>query len=467
MDEAGEKIAQLLVHYFPTDKDITAYLGKGHNAGDALVALSHLKQQGWNINLQTSLSLCDFAPLTHKKLTTLGLEYYQNQSQPKANSIILDGLIGIGAKGALRGQVLELAEAIHYHRNTNGCSVVSIDIPSGVDADTGKIHKYAIIADLTLTVGYPKTGLLRSTAANHVGALRLIKLTALQTKNLTNNTHPLLICNHSLTRIRRPFVTHKGQAGRVGIWAGSEGMLGAAVLVASAALKAGAGLVTAFISPSLYPVLSSMMPAEVMVRPSLDPTDLMAQKFDSLVIGPGMGTPDTLQTKALFETVKQTMVPLVLDADMLNLMSKHEVLSDLHAHCILTPHPGEMLRMFPEAAQRAREEIVRDFLLKYSVTLLYKGARTIVSHPGAPLFVNSSGTPAMATAGQGDVLSGLIAGLCAQKYSPLEATKTAAWLAGEASQLAIANNVETEETLTATSTLAQLPQALSQITRRG
>ena len=298
-----------------------------------------------------------------------------------------------------------------------------------------------------------------------MGAIKHIPLDALTANDEDLSKHECLIGSHNLVRKRRAFNTHKGQAGRVAIWAGSEGMLGAAVLAASAALRAGAGLVTAFVTPDLYSILAPMMPIEVMLKISTDPQELIHGQFDSFVIGPGIGEPQSVLANSLLDAVGQSTKPMVLDADMLNLIAKYQAFDQLHPNCILTPHPGEMQRLFPAAAVRSREETVRSFLEQHPVTLLYKGARTIIAQTNGPLYINSSGTPAMATAGQGDVLAGLIAGFCAQGYSNLEATQLAAWAAGEAAQLALADQSATEETLTASTTLAKLPQALQQLTR--
>ena len=131
MDEVGLQIAKALLHYYPKIQKITAYLGKGHNAGDALVALAHLKQAGWTINLRSEFPLEALAPLSHKKLTQLGIEYWHNQSAPAPESILLDGLLGIGATGNPRAEIATLINELNSHRNTLGCTTVAIDLPSG------------------------------------------------------------------------------------------------------------------------------------------------------------------------------------------------------------------------------------------------------------------------------------------------------------------------------------------------
>lgn len=465
MDQAGERIAQNILRYYPQLKSATAYLGKGHNAGDALVALYHLKQADWSVNIRCDFPLESLAPLTQKKLEQLGVSYFEQQDAPEAMTLLIDGLVGIGAKGALLSPLSGLAEEMNMLRNDHGCTIVSLDIPSGVEADTGAVSAGSVLADHTMCVALPKAGLLNSSATSHVGAISLIPLDAID-QHPNSNPEVQLITPLTLSRKRRQFDTHKGLTGHVGIWAGSEGMLGAAALTASAALKSGAGLVTVFIPPTLYPVLASMVPHEVMVKPTIDPRILLEEKFDTLIMGPGIGDPVPSLAERLLHVVENSKVPVILDADMLNLIARDEKLSVVHKNCILTPHPGEMRRLFPQAADLSREETIKVFTEQSAATVLLKGARTLISAPNTPLFVNSSGSPAMATAGQGDVLSGIIGGLCAQGYSNLDASKLAAWLAGEAAQLALANGSETDETLTASTVIAQLALALQAITRR-
>ena len=460
MDIAGLKIAETLLRYYPHTQQVTAYLGKGHNAGDALVALTHLREAGWDVNLTASCSAEELAPLTQQKLAKLGDSYLFEQIAPQPGSLIIDALVGIGASGALREPLAELALEINSLRNDLGCTVVALDIPSGVDADTGAITEGAVLADHTLSIGFPKAGILASQAISHVGAISHLTLDLLEEPA---DSKLQLITPQTLTRKRRDFDTHKGQMGRIGIWAGSEGMLGAAVLTATASLKAGAGLVTAFVPHTLYPVLATMMPHEVIVKPALDPRVMLDLDFDAIIIGPGIGDPVPSLADRLLFVAENCKMPLVLDADMLNLIAREDKLSLMHDNCILTPHPGEMLRLFPQAAELDRETTISKLSSEIPSTIVYKGARTLITQNNDTLHVNSSGTPAMATAGQGDVLAGFIASFCAQGYTNLEASKLATWIAGEAAQLALASGQHTEETLTASTLFGYMAPALDKV----
>lgn len=461
MEQAGAGIAEVLLHYYPNKKSATGYLGKGHNAGDALVALRILREHGWQIGIRCEHELHELAPLTRRKLRELGDELFYTQQKPSNRSLILDGLLGIGATGPLREPLSILAEEMDHYRLQGRCTTVAMDIPSGVNGDTGEVYSGAVIADHTITVAIPKTGLLSQNAVNNVGSISLVPLEALTTDGIrSSQQRPLhLTTSQSIKRKRRAFDTHKGQAGRVGIWAGSEGMLGAASLCAEAALRAGAGLVTLFTPPTLYPALASITPREIIITPSINPHDLLKNRFDALVIGPGLGTPVASLAEKLLAVVEQTELPCVLDADMLNLIAREERQELFSKNTILTPHTGEMARIYPKAEDSIRVSTMDNFTTDFSATLLYKGARTLLAWEDSPIYHNSTGTPGMATAGQGDVLSGLIGGLCAQGYPNLEAARLAAWLCGEACQLALRENHITEETLTASDTVAHLAQA--------
>jgi ADP-dependent NAD(P)H-hydrate dehydratase / NAD(P)H-hydrate epimerase len=465
MLQAGERMSQAILRYYPSKKHAIAYLGKGHNAGDALVIAKQLQKAGWTIHLRCPYLKEDLSPLTLRMFQALGATPLDSATAPAPGYLLIDGLLGIGAEGPLRSPLKELTTEMNEARDSMDCTLVSLDNPSGVNASTGEIYPGAVKADHTLCVGYPKAGLLKSSCTHYVGALTQITLDALKDHAPeVNHASPQLITPHSLRRLRRDFDTHKGQAGRIGIWAGSEGMLGAAVLTATAALRSGSGLITLFTPPALYPILAPMLPPEIMVQPSSSPLTMLKHNFDALVLGPGIGSPAADLAVQLLEVAEKSTIPTVLDADMLNLISRENKQSALHSKCILTPHPGEMKRLFPSSD--SRENMAQIFCESCPVTLLLKGARTIITDPNSPLYINSSGTPAMATAGQGDVLSGLIGGLCAQGYSQLDACKLAAWLAGEAAQLALASQTETEETLTASSVLSFLPQAFLAVPRQ-
>jgi NAD(P)H-hydrate epimerase len=258
----------------------------------------------------------------------------------------------------------------------------------------------------------------------------------------------------------RGFDTHKGQCGRVAVVAGSQKYPGAARLCSTAAVKAGAGLVTLFVPPDIAPVLSSSVIPEVMVSPVADLREILHQKFDAVAIGPGIGRERDEMVRAF---IAECPVPCVIDADALNAISPDpSCLKNNPAPRLLTPHPLEMERLFPQNSL-IRRQWLEDFVAEYPVTLLLKGARTLIGECGAPPAYNTTGHPGMATGGMGDVLTGVAAALLAQGKSPLQSAKLAAWLCGHAAELAIRDGHASQESLTASDIITHLGPAFTNL----
>ena len=434
MEKVGRRMARVILRDPPISGRAEAYLGKGHNAGDALVVLRVLKQEGWQVSVKLAFPETEMAVLTRKKLRELG-ELGSDYGFRRGPHLLLDGMLGIGTRGSLREPLLGMAEEMNERRLNSGARVVAMDIPTGLDADTG--GEGAVVADLTLTVGIPKLGLVADSATDFVGRLELIEVEELPLPEEGDR----LISRPFLRP--RPFSFHKGQAGRVGIIAGSPGLLGAAALACQGALRGGAGLITLWAKRELLSDLRAMVSPEVMIRELGDDWAEVCQlNPDALVIGPGLGTDCS---DSLFRLLEKNQVPTVLDADALNLIATHERQDLLGANILATPHPGEMARL--HVVDGTRAEITRSFSEAYPATLLYKGARTIVTRKGEPLFYNTTGTPAMATGGQGDLLSGVLGARLAGGQDLLSAACQGAWLAGRAAELALLSG-ESECSLT-------------------
>ncbi|HYR57043.1 MAG TPA: NAD(P)H-hydrate epimerase, partial [Chthoniobacteraceae bacterium] len=241
MDEAGEKIAAAVRQFVPQPGRCLVYFGKGHNGGDALVAARHLAAHGWRIELHPAFPLEKWAPLTGRKHQQLLDAFPQAATpparQPREPLVVLDGLLGIGAGGALREPILGAARAINEFSSRTTARIFAIDLPTGLDGETGAADGDTVEADYTLTIGAPKKGLLADEAINYVGRLAVLPLDAL-TARMTAASGPGVAIPPSLTPLwpRRPFDIHKGDCGRVGIVAGSLGFTGAAVMSAEAAL---------------------------------------------------------------------------------------------------------------------------------------------------------------------------------------------------------------------------------------
>lgn len=452
IDLAGERLGRAIGRYFQTPGTAVGYLGKGHNAGDTLVALGILRDQfGWKITTRNAFPLKDFAPLTGQKWRQIGLDFpleeqpaWQDMEGPL---LLLDGLVGSGTSGSLRPPLVDLAAEMQWLRQHAGARVAAIDIPSGVDADTGLSSPGAVIADATFMIGNSKRGLLTGHAANAVGALALVPVEPL-TSFTSSDLELIAPQSMEFAKSPRPFDFHKGKAGRVAVLAGSNQYPGAAVLAATGALRGGGGLVTLHVPNHAAPLIASKCPPEIIVRGYSSPLELNDLTFDSLVVGCGLGEPEATTIKSLLELIADSRVPTVLDADALNLIAKSGKIGILAKNHIITPHPGEFQRLAPDLADLSRESAARMFAERIPATLLLKGCRTIVTRPGHALWCNSTGNPAMATGGQGDLLAGVIGALLAIGVSEIEAAALAAWLCGRGAELALGETGISEESLT-------------------
>ncbi len=454
---AGESLGHSIARFFPTPGTVVGYLGKGHNAGDALVALHILRDlYGWEVATRNAFSIHELTPISLRKWDELGLatplDRVPSSHEIRRPLVLLDGLLGTGATGRLREPLLALAREMSDLRQRSGARVAAVDMPSGIDADTGEIFENTVIADVTFMIGNAKRGLLESRAANAVGALALVPVEPLTARDAGEMD---LICPQAFDfgKSPRPFDSHKGMAGRVAVVAGSAPYTGAAVLAASGSLRGGAGLITLFVPSAIHSVVTGKCPPEIIVRGYRNPLEVMETRFDSLVIGCGLGQPDRETSEAMLEVIASSPAPTVIDADALNLIAELGRTDIFRENHVVTPHPGEFARLAPDLAAHPREEAARRFTDRTPATLLLKGCRTLVTHKGHSLRCNSTGTPAMATGGQGDLLSGVIGARLATGESPLDAATLAAWLCGRAAEIASNDRRLSEESLVPTDVL--------------
>ena len=259
---------------------------------------------------------------------------------------------------------------------------------------------------------------------------------------------------------RRKYNSYKNQFGRIGVVAGSKGFVGAALMTSQGALRAGAGLVEVFVPEEIYDIVAGAAFMEAMVKPVASYRHLLKEKADVWAVGPGLGKSRAAEILELVEKVKQ---PMVLDADGLNIVSeKTSVLRHCKGKRLLTPHPGEMKRLFPED-QQSRAKTATKFCDRFPITLLLKGSRTIVAEHGRPLSYNTTGSPGMATGGMGDVLTGVCAGLLGQGLSLYDAARVGAWLCGRAAEIAIFNGNQSEQSLLPRDVLKHLGDAFKEL----
>jgi ADP-dependent NAD(P)H-hydrate dehydratase / NAD(P)H-hydrate epimerase len=467
MDRAGAGVATAVQKFFPRAGRAIVFVGKGHNGGDALVAAARLREAGWKIDLRLSFPEGDCAELTRKKLEDFRrdeLPLVQGRAAARPSGlIVLDGLLGLGAKHLLREPIRTAAQEISRLRREENAFVFAVDLPTGLDGDSGETDPIdCVAADCTITIGNAKHGLGIDSAINFVGRLEIVPLPDLVISPSPAND--LIACEHSLCGLlrRRKFNSYKNEFGRIGVVAGSQGFVGAALMTTEGALRAGAGLVELFVPKEIYSIVAAAAPAEAMVKPVRSYRHLLDEKVDVWALGPGLGT---AEAKDLLKFIERATAPMVVDADGLNMLSGDvEILKRCAGSRLLTPHPGEMKRLF-DSGKMSRAGTAKNFTETFPVTLLYKGARTIVAERERPLSYNSTGNPGMATGGMGDVLTGVCAGLIGQGLSLYDAARLGAWICGRAAEIAIFENGESEQSLLPRHVLANLGGAFNDLLR--
>jgi len=459
MERAGRAVARCAVEMIEGGKMRRAALlfaGKGNNGGDACVAARHLAAAGIKTKTVLLADRKEFAGDARENLQRLertgveavcatGLDDLEDLSENALSSdIVVDGILGTGMKGSVTGY---LAEAIFFIGGLHK-TVLSIDVPSGLDATRGAVCGVAVKASATVTMGLPKIGLVRGDGPEYCGRIRVADI------GLSENLVDRIPASGELT-VEQDFyslfpprkrVSHKGDYGRLLIVAGSPGMTGAACLAASAALRAGAGLVTVAIPRSLNPVLEVKL-TEAMTLPLPETAGgtlskeageailRQADRFDIVVIGPGLSRhPETAEVVRML--VSGLRKPMLIDADGLNaLADERDVLRKAVAPLILTPHPGEMARLLRCATADILKDRLggaEDFARAQGVTLVLKGAGTVVADRDGRVTINASGNPGMASGGSGDVLSGVIAAFWGQGMSPQDAARAGVFIHGDA-----------------------------------
>jgi NAD(P)H-hydrate epimerase len=460
MEEAGAGIACAIGKFFPTPGRCLIFAGKGHNAGDAFVAARHLAEAGWNVETRLLFPEKEISPLTIKKLRELNKRPPSKSLAAGRSSIILDGLLGLGAHPPLREPIRAACREINS-LGESGAHVIAIDLPTGLDGDSGATDDDCVRADFTITVAAAKNGLAADSALDFVGRLEVVPLDKLTPHDIGDAQ---LATPEALRGLlpRRRFSSYKNQFGRLGIVAGSRGLTGAALMCSLGALRAGAGLVEVFVPEEIYEIVAGAAPPEAMVKPVKTYRSLLKEPVDAWAIGPGLGKGRAAELLRLMAAAKQ---PMVIDADGLNLLAERmSALRKVRGPRLLTPHPGEMKRLFPNE-KKSRAERAAAFCQKYNVTLLLKGSRTIVAEAGKPLSYNTTGNPGMATGGMGDVLTGVCGALLGAKLSSFEAGRLGAWICGRAAELAIFNGNASEESLLPRDLLENLGRAFREVRR--
>jgi NAD(P)H-hydrate epimerase len=415
------------------------------------------EQTGHDVGITIVELLAGIADSLTAEQDAIATDAYLGTASP---FIILDGLLGLGAKPPLRGPVQTACRRINQLRREKNAYVFAVDLPTGLDGDSGKTDRDAVVADFTVTIGFAKPGLVADGALNFVGRLEIATLDELKAPQETKAG--IVACAPALRELlrRRKYGAYKNQFGRIGVVAGSKGFIGAALMTSQGALRAGAGLVELFVPEEIYPIVASAAPEEAMVKPVNSYRDLLKSKIDTWAVGPGLGKSRAAEILELIEKAKQ---PMVVDADGLNILSeKIATLKHCKGERLLTPHPGEMKRLFADKKE-TRAKTATKFCNRFPVSLLFKGSRTIVAQREHPLSYNTTGNPGMATGGMGDILTGVCAGLAGQGLSLYDAARLGAWVCGRAAEMAIFQGYASEESLLPRDVLDHLGDAFNDL----
>jgi hydroxyethylthiazole kinase-like uncharacterized protein yjeF len=512
MENAGGGIAEEIENAYSqlTNKNVVALVGSGNNGGDALVALYYLSLNHWNTCAYLVLKRDNDDQLITRLLNSGGqvirieddIKYIQLIKVLNNCSVLVDGVFGTGIKLPLKDDIAKILKfvKINIEGNSERIHVVAVDCPSGVDCETGAIAEETIPAEITISMAGLKTGLIRFPAAKLTGELRIANIGPIN-NTLTYIKNKKIILTHDVVSNylpKRPIDAHKGTFGTAFIIAGSINYTGAALLAGMAAYRSGVGLVTMAVP---YPLQTSLaghipestwvlLPHEVGVI-SADAARVVRQNINratAVLVGPGFGLEDTtrefltkLFTKAgktnegdigfihkeginIDEQIIQK--PVILDADGLKLMSKIPNWSDLlPTLTILTPHPGEMsvlTGLSTEEIQENRLEIAAKYAKKWGHVVVLKGAFTVIAAPDGQIAIVPIASPALARAGTGDVLAGLIVGLRAQGVEAFQAACAGAWIHASAGVLA-AKNLGNTASVIASDVLNAIPQIISEL----
>ena len=440
MRRAGAAASDLAARLLPGGGRALALAGPGNNGGDAMEAAALLAGQGWQVTIDfrgdPAVLSADAADALRRAQASAAR--FGQADMTAGWDLVLDGLFGIGLTRPIAGDLAELVHAVNHLR----CPVLALDVPSGLDADTGAIvgpDGVAVRASHTLTFIADKTGLHTADGCDHAG---LVEVASLDVDPALYPPPAAWLAGLDLfaaeLRPRRQN-SHKGSFGDVAILGGAQGMSGAAILAARTAALSGAGRVHAgFLADP--PAYDAPHP-EIMCRRAAD-LDL---EHAALVVGPGLGSSG--QARSMLSQVLAGAGPLVLDADALNMIAAGVDLRNALCHragALLTPHPLEAARLLGCSAvqvQADRLAAARRLAADFGAVVVLKGAGSVIARPDGLVVINVTGSPALATAGTGDVLAGLCGSLLAQHWPAWEAALAAVWLHGAAADLLVDQGV--------------------------
>ena len=474
MERASLALTNAIVRRWGKEFKIAVFAGPGNNGGDALAVARMLSQRGYHVEVflfNTKGKLSDECQINLNRLKTCGSVYFteiSTQFDPPElteQHVVIDGLFGNGLNKPLSGGFAAVVKYI----NTSKAQIVAIDIPSGLmgEDNTYNIRTHIVRADVTLGIQLPKLSFLFPENEDIVGEWELLDIGLKQCFIDAAPSIFSILEKEEIRRIIKPRkrFAHKGNFGHGLLIAGSYGMAGASILSAKACLRSGIGLLTVHAPIHNHDLLQTTVPeaivqTDIHERYFAQPTDL--SKYKALAIGPGLGQEEDTAL-AMMEQIQGSTLPIILDADAINILSTHRNwLSRIPKRCILTPHLGELERMVGKCMDTyERLTKVKELATYLQSYIIVKGAWTVIVTPEGQYHFNPTGNPGMATAGSGDVLTGILLALLAQGYSQEEACKLGVYVHGLAGDIAAGEM--TEISMTAGDIIAALPKAWKEI----
>ena len=451
--------------------DLVVICGIGNNGADGLAIARLQKENFENVRvliLETSSQYSDNFAINLERWKNLGgeVEIIKNASDIELHSdeLVVDAILGSGINRPVNGFLAECIESVNRQKDY----VISIDLPSGLDAVSSNTT-CAIKADLTLTIGAPKPTLFFPESGQYVGEWMLVDIYLDDYFFKSIDSAPVVmdfVKAASILKERRPF-SHKGIYGKALLVVGSEGKYGAAILAARACLRSGVGLLTVHLPSNGSHLIHHSLP-EAILSADISKTEISSiddiDKFDVVGIGPGIGV-SFETTKALLDLIAKITIPIVIDADALNIISENKSwLEKIPANSILTPHPKEYERLFGKSENSlARVENQKQNSVKYQIYIICKGHYTTITTPSGKVYFNVSGNSGLAKAGSGDVLTGIITSLLAQHYTSEEAALLGVFLHGHSADLL--RETMHENGILATDVIEKLPFAFKDISK--
>ncbi|MBM3818859.1 MAG: NAD(P)H-hydrate dehydratase [Acidimicrobiia bacterium] len=490
MENAGRQVVAALeaAHEARLDGRVAVLCGRGNNGGDGFVVARTLAQRGIDASVFLIGAVSDVRGDARVNLDILGrlgvtvVEVSDEQtwelhfSEIAQCTLIVDAIFGTGLTSALGGMM----ETVVADVNASGIPIVSIDLPSGLSADTPHLIGDCIDASMTVTLAAPKLPLVLPPGEAHAGDVVIADIgIPVEVLDSLEGPHIELLTPEQIRELVEPRApdSHKGDFGRVTIIAGSRGKTGAAHLAAMAALRSGAGLVTVATPASCLSIVASMAP-ELMTAPLPESKEgtvtpggvekILEMRHDVVACGPGLGREPGVAA-FVRGLVERSTAPLVLDADAITVLAEDPgvLVGKDERDIIITPHPGEMARLIGSSVdevQANRIDVATEFATTHHLYVILKGHRTIIATPEGHVFINPTGNAGMATGGTGDVLTGMIAAWLAQLLDAEAACRLAVFLHGAAGDLTEAD--EGQVGMIATDLLAHLGPALNHLTGR-